>query len=159
MSKFSDEMKNKRILKGLTQKQLAELAGLNVVTIQSYEAGKYKPKQENMSKICKILDMPNEYNVFSSLQYELPTKMKETNEIPLLFPFYNLSIELEKLGFKLTIKEKDSLDYYILKSKNTTITVSKEELYLFNNDLQEMRKNDINFLIKQLFDKHKNNND
>ena len=108
-----------------------------------------------MSKICKILDMSNEYNIFS----ELSMKMEKENEIPLFFPFHDLSIELEKLGFKLTIKENDSLDYYILKSKNTTITVSKEELYLFNNDLQEMRKNDINFLIKQLFDKHKNNND
>lgn len=45
-----------RKLKGLTQKQLAEKAGLAVITIQGYEAGKYEPKIDTLHKIAKALD-------------------------------------------------------------------------------------------------------
>ena len=43
--------------KGLTQKKLAELTQLNEVTIRSYEAGKYKPKFEQLRKIAIALDI------------------------------------------------------------------------------------------------------
>ena len=38
--------------KGLSQKDLAEKTGLSIATIQGYEQGKYKPKIENIQKIC-----------------------------------------------------------------------------------------------------------
>lgn len=41
--------------KGLTQKKLAELTGLNEVTIRSYELGKFNPKLESMKKIADAL--------------------------------------------------------------------------------------------------------
>lgn len=46
--------------KGITQKKLAELVSLNEVTIRGYEAGKYKPKIENLKKIADVLCVPLE---------------------------------------------------------------------------------------------------
>jgi transcriptional regulator with XRE-family HTH domain len=46
-----------RKAKGLTQKNLAEITQLNEVTIRSYEAGKYKPKIEQLQKISTALDV------------------------------------------------------------------------------------------------------
>lgn len=41
--------------KGLTQNELAKFAGVNEVTIRSYEAEKYKPKFETLVKISDAL--------------------------------------------------------------------------------------------------------
>ena len=65
MISFGEQIKKYRKKRNLTQKKLAELTGLNEVTIRCYELGKYQPKRDNMLKICKALDMPNEYNIFS----------------------------------------------------------------------------------------------
>ncbi|MDE7131318.1 MAG: helix-turn-helix transcriptional regulator [Lachnospiraceae bacterium] len=40
----------------LTQKQLAEKAGIAEITIRQYEAGKYNPKINALSKLCLALD-------------------------------------------------------------------------------------------------------
>lgn len=43
--------------KGFTQKHLAELTGLSVNAIQSYEYGKYEPKIPQIEKIAEALDV------------------------------------------------------------------------------------------------------
>lgn len=58
--------------KGLTQKQLAELTGLAVITIAQYEGCKYVPGTGNLLKIIKVLEAdpidfgvdPDEFNPF-----------------------------------------------------------------------------------------------
>ncbi len=40
----------------LTQKQLADLCGIHELSIRGYEAGKYKPKSENLSKLSNALN-------------------------------------------------------------------------------------------------------
>lgn len=52
---IGENIRKIRKQQGLTQKELAELAGLNEVTIRSYEAGKFKPKLENIKKLSKAL--------------------------------------------------------------------------------------------------------
>ena len=52
---IGDKIRKYRKQQGLTQKKLAELSGLNEVTIRSYEANKYKPKLNNLRKIAKVL--------------------------------------------------------------------------------------------------------
>ena len=43
--------------KGLTQKKLAELAGLSTGAIQQYELNKRQPKYETVKRIAEIIDM------------------------------------------------------------------------------------------------------
>lgn len=52
---IGENIRKYRKMQGLTQKELANLAELNEVTIRSYENGKYKPKLETLRKISKAL--------------------------------------------------------------------------------------------------------
>lgn len=54
---IGENIRKIRKQKGLAQKRLAELSGLNEVTIRSYELGKFKPKFETIQKIAKALDI------------------------------------------------------------------------------------------------------
>ena len=81
--------------KGLTQKKLGELSGINEVQIRQYEIGKSKPKIETLEKIAKVLDV----KVFTlldgcfgeySIDYHKTTEYKE--------------IERNSLGFYTVIK-------------------------------------------------------
>lgn len=53
---IADNIKYLRKKNKLTQKKLAELTGLAVITIQNYEAGKYEPKNESLYKLRKAFD-------------------------------------------------------------------------------------------------------
>lgn len=55
---IGDKIKRIRTEKGITQKKLAEMAGIATITIQQYEANKYKPKLEQLKKIATALDVP-----------------------------------------------------------------------------------------------------
>ena len=53
-----ENIRNIRKEKGLTQKKLAELCGINEVQIRQYELGKANPKIETISKIADALNVP-----------------------------------------------------------------------------------------------------
>ncbi len=46
-----------RNIRKLTQKQLAESAGINEVTLRCYEAGKYQPRYDKVCNLCKVLGL------------------------------------------------------------------------------------------------------
>lgn len=46
-----------RNIRKLTQKQLAESAGINEVTLRCYEAGKYRPRYDKVCSLCKVLGL------------------------------------------------------------------------------------------------------
>ena len=54
----SDKIRQFRILKGYTQKQLAEKCGMYESQIRKYETGKANPKIETLQKIAKALEIP-----------------------------------------------------------------------------------------------------
>ncbi len=54
---FGKKLKHLRILKGLTQSQLAELAGVHDKHISKLEQGYYEPNYETLQKIAKALDL------------------------------------------------------------------------------------------------------
>lgn len=60
----------------MTQKKLSELSGLATITIQQYEANKYKPKVEQLEKIAKAFDI----NVTTFLDYEKNTSLKQEED-------------------------------------------------------------------------------
>ena len=54
---IAENIKILRKEKGMTQKQLAQKAVLAVITIQQYEAGKYKPNIQALAKIAEALNV------------------------------------------------------------------------------------------------------
>lgn len=51
------KLKRFRLSKGLDQKQFAELLGLSVASIASYEQGLRMPKQSTMNKMHEVLGL------------------------------------------------------------------------------------------------------
>ena len=65
MAKFYYEMiKEGRSKKDITQKQLSILANININTIKSIETGRMTPDEENIKKICDVLEL-NEIEVYN----------------------------------------------------------------------------------------------
>lgn len=56
MMSIGENIQHLRKKSGFTQKYLAEKVGVNEVTIRSYEAGKYNPKMNVLTKLCIALD-------------------------------------------------------------------------------------------------------
>lgn len=54
---FADNLKNERISKNLTQKQLANSIGITTQSYQAYEAGITLPTTENLLKLTIVLDI------------------------------------------------------------------------------------------------------
>lgn len=46
---------------GLTQKALADAAGIAEITVRQYESGRYKPRAENIVSISNALQVPYSY--------------------------------------------------------------------------------------------------
>lgn len=53
---LGSNIKEARKNSGLTQKQLSQMLGVNINTIQNYENGRREPKIETLIEIAKILD-------------------------------------------------------------------------------------------------------
>ena len=64
-----ENIKRLRTLKGITQKELGRLSGINEVQIRKYELGKQNPKYEKLEKIanglnCNVANLLSCSNVF-----------------------------------------------------------------------------------------------
>lgn len=55
--KISERIKKFREEKEITQKELSDLTGIPLTTIQKYERGIFEPKLDNLKKLIHILDM------------------------------------------------------------------------------------------------------
>lgn len=62
------ELKIARIRKGLTQKELALLVGLNSQSISDYEAGRSNPSYDTMKRISKELGKKVDDLFFNNLE-------------------------------------------------------------------------------------------
>lgn len=60
MSEFKCNLKKFRVLKDLTQEQLAEKVGVRRETIMRLEAGKYNPSLKLAIDISRIVEVPIE---------------------------------------------------------------------------------------------------
>ncbi len=117
----SENIKNLRKQRNMTQKQLAAQTGLAVITIQQYEAGKYVPKIEALKKIavaleCEVSDIDESIIVIPLPKYELtPERLEKAR----------LHAEAEKLIQKkssdenITADEQKKIDDYIERIKNS----------------------------------------
>ena len=75
---LGEKIKHYRSVKGLTQKQLGEMAGIHEVTIRKYEANKISPKRDQLESIASCLGVP--LNEFIDLKI-----VTDSDVLPLLF--------------------------------------------------------------------------
>ena len=55
---FSDLIRSTRIRRGLTVADVAERAGVSVASIYSWETERGRPRESNLSALCKVLKLP-----------------------------------------------------------------------------------------------------
>lgn len=67
-----ENIRNLRIKKGLTQKKLGELSGINEVQIRQYELGKVQPKMVTLKKLATALDT-DEWHLSGLIETPLKT--------------------------------------------------------------------------------------
>ena len=75
---LGETIKHHRNVKGLTQKQLGDMAGIHEVTIRKYEANKISPKRDQLESIASCLGVP--LNEFIDLKI-----VTDSDVLPLLF--------------------------------------------------------------------------
>lgn len=57
MDKLRNDIREELEDTGLTQKQLAELAGVDPMTVSKTLTGKTRPQQGTVAKLCRALDL------------------------------------------------------------------------------------------------------
>lgn len=82
-----EKIKSFRSLKQLSQKALAEKAGVSEIAIRKYEAGERNPKPEQLKKIAQALD------IGENILFDIPLNTLELNTVgdvmALFFVLYN----------------------------------------------------------------------
>lgn len=61
MVKINERLKQERIAKGYTQKQIADGIGVTYNAISQYESGAREPSIDLLIKLCKFLDVTSDY--------------------------------------------------------------------------------------------------
>ena len=71
-----DHIKNARKSAGLTQKELAEKCGAAEITIRQYESNKREPRNEQLMKIARILNV----ELYDLLGYTAPEQKEHVKK-------------------------------------------------------------------------------
>lgn len=58
---FSEQIREARLKRGLTQEQLAELIDISPRTYKKYETGKTVPRIQTIRKLCIALNTSSDY--------------------------------------------------------------------------------------------------
>jgi transcriptional regulator with XRE-family HTH domain len=135
---IGENIKKLRINKGLTQKELAALAEVTVVTIQNYENNRRTPDFDKAIALtnvldCKLLDLFGEENS------EKNTKKQSS--------FYYLEMYLHTLGYDITCDEE--YGYLILNSENRTHEIDQQDV----SELESSTRSFIEFKLHELMKK------
>lgn len=56
--KFGQKLKSARLAAGLSQKDLAEAAGIERLTVSQLETGRHMPQWETLRRVCHSLSLP-----------------------------------------------------------------------------------------------------
>ena len=103
--------------RGMTQKQLAERAGVAEISIRNYENNKRQPRMEQLSRIAHVLQI----NFESFLQVDTPS------------PLLAVTGVLEALGYKFVVYEEEGWRAMVLRG-----TVSGDDYPISNDELSEL---------------------
>jgi transcriptional regulator with XRE-family HTH domain len=88
MNTIGDTIRKARASKNISQQQLADILGINRVSISNYEKNKNKPTYNNVVKIANVLNIPEQFlfnNINKQKQNiirdELKNPSKETQKL------------------------------------------------------------------------------
>ena len=154
----------------LTQKQLAQMVGVNEVTIRSYERGKYEPKTDVLYRLVKVLDcninelldkpiIPSAFLMdnFEKLEgtegimikKNFPSEEKEEIKKLFLKPAQEIDKSVPKLSCKPVVQKQDIPTKYLNVSK-----VNKDSTHTLatNSDFTEALKEENDPFKKRLIE-------
>ena len=131
---LGEKIKHHRSVKGLTQKQLGEMAGIHEVTIRKYEANKISPKRDQLESIASCLGVP--LNEFIDLKI-----VTDSDVLPLLFAIdevFDIEITSDdnktfKMEFKEPMLNHFLRDWQSIKQLSEIGGVSPEDYELWKN--------------------------
>jgi len=132
---IGEKIKRIRKEKGLTQKKLGQLCGINEVQIRQYEIGKANPKIETVDKIATGLGIP----IYDLLGESIESAMKNVtdnikNENTFLNYLLSLGYEYIPTLDNDIIGDGSDRGIYI-KDESITIPLTKEEFRNLENDI------------------------
>lgn len=133
MANFSERLKQLRIKKGISQQELADVIGVNKVTISGYERGKRRPAGEGAREIYEKL--ADYFNV----------------DISFLMGISDVTIELNNP--LINMNESADITDYINRYKQVKKAAPYTELYL---QLEERDQNIIMKIMKTMVDSYNN---
>lgn len=151
-----ENIKRLRTLKGITQKELGRLSGINEVQIRKYELGKQNPKYETLEKIANGLNVKTEVLLHSvpTLQLEIQEINSFVNLINHGKKYYIDKIYTRDKGDSDTPYEFIGIDVNI---ENEKIFLGKEEIKLIVKYSIDNLNTTLDLLIKHKKFCHENN--
>lgn len=155
--KLYEKIKKLRLDNHMTQKELAKKLGVSIPTLQKYEYGDYKIKNEIIIKMAEIFKVPieeilsisdDDNDITKKIKYKEVKDIKKSRN-PLMDIALNIingpSIELQSYLsiFSLILDFKCEYDskLFLLKFENKEIKISEENLKV----VFKMMENDIHY--------------
>lgn len=146
---IGENIKRIRKEKGLTQKKLGELSGINEVTIRSYEAEKYKPKYETVRRIATALGV--------AISEILDDFQPYINDINQEWKHFNLVEEkLKEIGY--SVGHDDDNAYMWINYPDGKLEIDNQQLLDLNNQNNDYLKFQLEQLKQQNIKDFKPNN-
>lgn len=152
MATIGKNIRRLRKEKGLTQKQLGELCGIDEANIRRYELEKANPKKETLEKIAKALNV----SVLSLFGFDELTKQRNADiqKVAQRRHIDKVIKNLENIGCYITfssLQEDDFPDEEIcaiyFNGDNKFIVVNDEELLEIEKNVNDFLKFKLNELI------------
>jgi transcriptional regulator with XRE-family HTH domain len=106
---FKERLKKLRTDKGLSQKELAQEAGIHIMNISKYERGENKPSSTILSKIANVLNVTTDYLMVGAIGEQATSSISDKE---LLDQFHRL----EKLSPEKKHIIKEVIDAYLFKT-------------------------------------------
>mgnify|MGYP000891906707 CR=1 FL=1 len=120
---FGDRLKEARLKRNLTQKQLADMLGVKNTTIANYETEVSSPKEEILLKIFDVLHVSPNYLFQDSFDEEI---IKE-KEIKKIVNFSDREIKLIENYRLLNENGKRKIDEYMIDLINSSNYANTED--------------------------------
>ncbi len=131
MSSFGNQLKQARLNKGLTQKELAKLLNVSPAAYSLWEKGEREPRFEVLEKLCKILNVDISYlmdwDAFKTTYKDEVAKQTELYEDKVLQKMNDIANDYTHNFFKKLI------DLYLTPTNNGyhLINIDVEHSFLF----------------------------
>lgn len=141
MTTTAQRMKKALELRQMKQSDLAAKTGIGKSSISTYLAGEYNPKQKNLYKIAKALNVSETWLMGLDVPMERSTNILTSTE---------LQKQVEEIGFQRFIELISSAGYEITNIDNDTYEVLNAHYHwcfkISKKELEELNRNIMNYV-------------